>query len=129
LAPWWGAWQPAVLALTAFGVMVFLFGSWFALATFYAVPVWVLVFFANRDLKLRECWRLAGAALMPGALLMIVGIVLYDFGVVDLVGLGFIAAGHIVLGWIYLFIGPLFLPRAGATKREGKNPFVEPSAK
>lgn len=129
LAPWWGAWQPALLALAALGVMVFLFISWFALATFYAVPVWVLFFFANRDLKLRECWRLAGAALMPGALLMVVGIVLYDFGVVDLVGLGFIAAGHLMLGWIYLFICPLFLPRAGETKREGKNPFVEPRAK
>jgi hypothetical protein len=59
---------------------------------------------------------------------MAAGILCYDFGVVDLVGLGFILAGHFVLGWIYLFIGPLFLPRSVAAKATGKNPFTGPGA-
>jgi len=128
LAPWWGAWQPPLLGLAALGVVAGLMISWCVLATVYAFPVWLLVLFVNRDLKPRECWRLAGAALMPGGLLMAAGILCYDFGVVDLVGLGFILAGHFVLGWIYLFVGPLFLPRSVAAKANGKNPFTGPGA-
>jgi len=123
LTPWVGAWQPWLLALTALGIVVFLFVCWLTLATLYMFPAWLLMFYADRDLKSRECWRLAGAALMPGALMMAVGILLYDFAVVDLVGLGFIAAGHLVLGWIYLFISPLFLPRSAPVTEVAKNPF------
>jgi hypothetical protein len=126
LGPWWDAWQPPLLGLAAVGVVAGLMIAWFVLATVYTLPVWVLVLFANRDLKPVECWRLAGAALLPGALLMVLGILLYDFGVVDLVGLGFITTGHLVLGWIYLFISPLFLPRTMAAKATGKNPFLRP---
>ena len=124
LAPWWGAWQPPLLGLAALGVVAGLLLSWFVLATVYAFPVWMLGFYTNRDLKLRECWQLAGAALMPGALLMAAGILCYDFGVVDLVGLVFLLAGHFVLGWIYLFIGPLFLPRSSTAQANEKNPFT-----
>jgi hypothetical protein len=123
LSPWWGAWHPALLGLTALGVVLALMFTWFVLATLYAIPVWAWVLFANRDLKLRECWRFAGASLLPGGLLLAAGILCYDFGVVDLVGLAFLAAGQVVLGWIYLFIGPLFLPRSADLKAGGKNPF------
>jgi hypothetical protein len=124
LGPWWGAWQPVWLVLLALGVILWLLLMWTVLAAIYALPLWVLVFFVNRDLNLSACWRLAGAALMPGALLMAAGILMYDFGIVDLVGLGFIGAGHLVLGWIYLFVGPLFLPRTVLVKETGKNPFA-----
>ena len=129
LGPWWGAWQPPLLGLTALGVVAGLMVTWYVLAVVYALPVWVLVFFANRDLKLVACWRLAGAALLPGALLMAAGVLCYDFGVVDLVGLAFITAGHFVLGWIYLFIGPLFLPRIASAANPGANPFAPPKPK
>ena len=124
LAPWWGAWRPPLFALTAFGVVAGLMIAWFVLAAFYAFPVWVLAFFANRDLNPWECWRLAGAALLPGGLLMAAGILGYDFGMVDLVGLGFIFGGHVVVVWIYLLISPLFLPRSVAAQADGKNPFA-----
>jgi len=123
LAPWWGAWQPPLLGLAALGVVAGLMITWCVLATFYAFPAWVLIFFADRDLKPMECWRLAGATLMPGGLLLAAGIMGYDFGVLDLVGLGFILAGHFVLGWIYLFISPLFLPRSAPVTEVAKNPF------
>lgn len=129
LWPWWGAWQPPLLGLVVLGTIAWLMVTWFVLALIYAVPVWLLVFYCNRDLRFAECWRLAGAALMPGALLMTVGILLYDFGVIDLVGLGFVTAGHLVLGWIYIFICPLFLPRVAEAPKTGKNPFVTEKAK
>jgi hypothetical protein len=124
LEPWFGAWQPALLALTALGVVVLLMASWLVLATLYAVPVWVAGFFANRDLSLGASWRLAGAALLPGALLMAGAILLYDFGVLDLVRMAVVTLAHLVLGWVYLGVSLLFLPRPEVISAEQKNPFV-----
>jgi hypothetical protein len=126
LVPWWGAWRPQLLVLAGIGTVGALMAIWFLLAVIYAPGVWLLTFYLNRDLRLVECWRLAGAALMPGAGLMAAGLLLYGFGVLDLVGLGFVTAGHLLLGWVYLFLSPLFLSPsvpAGAARR---NPFVRP---
>lgn len=124
LIPWWGAWKPALLTICGVAVGGGLLLLWYALATIYTVPVWLFVLYANRELRLAECFRLAGAALMPGALLMAAGILLYDFGVVDLVGLSFVTGGHVLLGWIYLFVSPLFLPKNPASSTGRKNPFA-----
>lgn len=124
LEPWFGAWQPALLALAALGVVIYLMVSWFVLATLYAVPVWLAGMFANRDLTLAASWRLAGAALMPGALLMVAAILLYDFGVLDLVQMTVVMVAHVVLGWIYLGVSLLFLPRPEEVAAQGKNPFA-----
>lgn len=126
LLPWWGAWQPQILALAAVGTVGGLMAIWFVLAVLYAPVVWLLAFFINRDLRPVQCWRLAGAALLPGAGLMAAAVLCYGFGIVDLIGLGFLAAGHLVLGWIYLCIGPLFLPRLAQAKATNKNPFAPP---
>lgn len=127
LQPKWGAWQPALLAIAVGGVLACLMLCWFVVATVYAVPAWLIGFFANRDLTLREGWKLAGAALMPGALMMAGAILLYDLGVLDLVPLAFAAGAHLVLGWIYVGVSALFLPRHPATVTPGKNPFPPPT--
>jgi len=95
---------------------------WVVLATAYFPPVWVAVFFANRDLNLCGCWKLSAAALLPGALLMIAGIWLYNFGLLRLVSLTFIIAGHFVLGWIYIAAALIFLPPVSRSTPKG-NPF------
>lgn len=123
LAPSWGAWEAEILFGTGAFVVVALFISWWLLSTLYFVPVWLLGFFANRDLNFRRSWKLSGAALMPGALLMAAGVLLYDFGAVDLVQLGFIFGAHLLLGWIYLFVSLLFVP-AIATGAPRGNPFT-----
>ena len=119
LEPWWGAWEPGILAgagaLTALGLML----AWAVLATIYCLPARVITFFGNRDLSWGQSWRLAGASLMPGALLLTFGIVCHGLDLADLIQLGGIACLHLVVGWIYLFVSPLFLPRnplAGAVK-------------
>ncbi len=99
--------------------------SWWLLATVYFLPVWLLGFFANRDLNFRQSWRLAGAALMPGALLMAAAVFLYGIGFLNLVSFGFIFGAHFVIGWIYLFVSLLFVPRAPTTTNQG-NPFRQP---
>jgi hypothetical protein len=122
LEPLWGAWRAEILFIAAVATVILLIASWWLLATIYFLPVWMLGFFANRDLNFRASWTLSGAALLPGALLMAAGILLYDFGAVDLVQFGFIFGAHFVLGWIYLFVSLLFVP--GISAAPPKNPFV-----
>lgn len=122
LEPLWGAWAAEILFLTFIAVTLTLLVNWWLLATVYFLPARLVAFFANRDLNLRACWKLSGAALLPGALLMTAGIVAYGAGLLDLVSLGFIFAMHFVLGWIYLFVSQLFLPRITEGSQKG-NPF------
>jgi hypothetical protein len=122
LEPLWGAWAAEILFIAAAVTMIGLLLSWWILSTIYFLPVWILGFFTNRDLNFRASWKLSGTALMPGALLMSAGIFLYGFGLLDLVQLGFIFSAHFVLGWIYLFVSLLFLPRISEAKPKA-NPF------
>lgn len=122
LKPLWGAWSPEILVLAALAVFFGLLLAWALLAAVYFLPVWLVCFFTGRDLNFRASWRLAGAALMPGALVMALAVLLYDFGLFDLVQLSFAFGMHFILGWIYLFVSPLFLKR---TLPAGKaNPFA-----
>jgi hypothetical protein len=123
LEPLWGAWRAEILFVAAVAAAIGLILSWWLLATIYLLPVWALGLFVNRDLNFRRSWKLCGAALMPGALLMAAGILLYDFGAVDLVQFGFIFGAHFILGWIYLFVSLLFVPGIPAALSRG-NPFV-----
>jgi hypothetical protein len=93
------------------------------LATIYCGPVWLLGFFANRDLTLRGSWKLTGAALMPGAFLMMVAIFFYGIETLDLIHMGFALAAHVLLGWVYLGVSTFFVPRIGEAK-PGTNPFT-----
>jgi len=123
LGPWWGAWAPAILAIVEGAVVVGLMSSWACLATVYFIPAWLVGFFANRDLSLRGSWRLAGAALLPGALFMAAVIVLYGCGALDLVRLAVAAGVHWVIGWVYLFASLGCLPRHPAAEVKA-NPFA-----
>jgi hypothetical protein len=127
LEPLWGAWTVEILFVAAVASVVGLLLSWWILATLYFLPVWTLGFFTNRDLNFRASWKFSGAALMPGALLMAAGILLYDFGFLNLVSFGFTFATHFALGWIYLFLSLLFLPPI-PKKTQKQNPFKQAKA-
>jgi hypothetical protein len=124
LEPWWGAWEPALAAGAAAATVLGLFAAWMALATLYCLPVRLITFFANRDLNWRQSWRLAAAVLLPGALFFTAAIVCYSFHWIDLVRLGGAAALHLVVGWIYLFVCPWFLPRLPEAAKTSRNPFA-----
>jgi hypothetical protein len=129
--PWWGAWRPASLAVSGGATAVALMAIWGILGLFYSAPAWLLAFFANRQGKWVGQWRLAQAALLPGALVLSLGIVLYGLGALDLLRL-FVAAGaHMLIGWVYVVAAIFRLP---IQKGEGafgakENPFatVSPS--
>jgi hypothetical protein len=110
LEPWWGAWAPPLLGAAFLSVIAALMSTWFVLAILYAVPLWLSAFFADRELRIGGAWCLAGAALMPGALLMIVGILAYGLGLIDVVQLVGLGIGHVVLGWVYCVMSVLRTP-------------------
>lgn len=128
LLPWWGAWQPWLLAFAAGGTIVFLMVLWATVATLYTVPVWLVAFYANRDLSLDACWKVSGAALMPGALVVAGAILLYELAVLDLIHMMFVLGAHFVLGWVYLIASPCSLPPESVAAARGKNPFTPPPA-
>jgi hypothetical protein len=120
--PAWGAWSPDFLGLAAVGTFFGLLLIWWLLTTLYFLPVWLVGFFTDRDLPLRAAWKMTGATLMPGALLMTLGLWLYGLAMFDLVQLAFAFTLHFVIGWIYLFVSPMFLNRV--TAKETANPFA-----
>jgi len=123
LAPWWGAWAPPILAITAGSLLLGLMGGWLLLATIYSVPAWLMGLFANRDLSLSGSWRLCGAALMPGALLLPAALLFYGLGLLDLVRLMAAAGAHLLLGWVYVVAGSLALPLGRTIPATKHNPF------
>jgi hypothetical protein len=125
LKPWWGAWEPPILWMAFGGTIAWCLVSWWVLATIYFLPAWLGGFFGNRELKFFQSWRLAGAALMPGALVMIATIVAYGFGVLDLVQLAAGVVAHVLVGWVYVVWGVLATPKISASAAAvAKNPFA-----
>ncbi|MBI4327471.1 MAG: hypothetical protein HY674_19740 [Chloroflexi bacterium] len=132
LEPWWGAWEPAVLA----GAGVLAAGSlllgWSVLATVYLWLVLVVAWLADRQANRATAWKLGSAAQMPGAALMSGAILLYGLGQLPLVGLLVVGLLHIAVGWVYLLLSPLRLPRLSVSVSLSQNPFqatkAEPDA-
>ena len=128
LEPQWGAWRPDLLALAALAMACALVASWTLLATLYTLPVWALARVCRRDLGLAGAWRLAGAGLMPAALLMVAAIVAYGLGAMDVIGLGLAALVHFVVGWAFSAAAILALPRRVGPETGPGNPFARASA-
>lgn len=120
---WWGAWAPIILAIAGLLTGALLFLVWATLALVYAPVAWLVGFFANRDLDFRGSWRLAGAALMPGALVMTATIFCYGIGWWDVLLLGLGVAAHLVVVWVYVLWSPLRVPRLGSVPSPRQNPF------
>ena len=123
LEPWWGAWHPVLLAATGLAIVALLLGSWAVLALIYTFPAKFIAWFGDRQLSWVGAWRLGSAALLPGALLMGVAILLYDWQVVDLIGLAFFFVAHMLIGWVYLAGGAWACHRQYPNVLK-QNPFV-----
>ncbi len=87
----------------------------------------LVAWFADRELTLFGAWKLCGAALMPGTLLVALALRLYDWLTIDLMSLSFFYLGHLVMGLIYVLGSPLACPKLAApteNKPPPKNPFA-----
>jgi hypothetical protein len=122
----WGAWEPVLLGIAAAVTALGLLFAWWILATIYFLFVWTLAFFLDRQLTVGGSWRLCGAALLPGALLLTAGIVAYGAGALDLIRLVIIAILHVIVPWGLIFFATSALPPVTARP---VNPFGDTSAK
>lgn len=122
LEPLWGAWKPVVLVLAGLAVAVCLLPLWAMLAWVYAPAAKLIAWFCDRRLTWPGAWRLACAALLPGAILLALGLVLYGLQMADVFGLGYFGTVHFLVGWVYLLAAPVFAPRLSSTS-SSRNPF------
>jgi hypothetical protein len=129
LDPWWGAWRPFILVGIGGLSVLGLFFAWALLATIYALPVRLVAWIWRRPLAGAQAWRLAWAALMPGALGMTLALWMYGLQRLSLVGFLLAFGLHFVLAWIYLLFAPARLPRMAAPETVDHNPFAPPPAK
>ena len=113
LEPWWGAWHGMVFAAIGLAVFLALLVSWVLLGLVYSVPVRLLAFVVGKRITWGGSWRLAGAAMIPGSLLMSLGFWAYGLFLIDLVRFLLIFVLHIVVGWAYLIAAPLTLDPVG----------------
>lgn len=123
LEPWWGAWQPPLMWIVFGGVLIGLMVIWSVLASLYFVPVWIGSFLANRELSVWGSWKLSGAALMPGAVVMILSLIVYALGGLDLVQLIAVQLVHWIVGWVYC-VGGIFKRQRLETGGARQNPFT-----
>jgi hypothetical protein len=123
LEPWWSAWQPVLLIAAGALLVVFLLLAWAGLAAIYMAPVKFIAWFADRCLTWAGAWRLASAALLPGALVLLGAVILYGLSVIDLVGLSFFGAVHFIIGWVYFVGGSCKATRLFPAESK-RNPFT-----
>jgi hypothetical protein len=141
---WWEAWHPLVTSALVAVVFLGLFLIWGTLALVYTWPVRLIAFYADRKLSWFGSWRLASAALLPGAVFFLLALLAYSMQRLNLVQLLFATVLHVMIGWVYVLFSPFALPRqtggvnktASATNPFGnstttpaENPFAKPSGK
>ncbi len=114
------AWRFPFLLGSVFAVSMALLCGWICLATVYSPVLWFMARALGWHLGLGRAWRLAGASLLPGALLMTASTALYATRYLGLVGFLFAVPTHFVLGWIFCIGG---LPSAAARRSRQGNPF------
>jgi hypothetical protein len=123
VVPWWGAREGVMLSLLVLVGGVGLMASWWVMALLYCPVVKVVAFFANRKLGWRGSWKLGGAALLPGAGVVMLGLFCYGWLRMDLVHLALAYLLHIVTGWTYVAVSPFFLPKDSPAVLSAGNPF------
>lgn len=111
------AWTGPVLLWSGGAIFVGLFLSWAALATVYGTVLWALAGFLGRTPSYGVAWRLAGASLLPGAVLLAAAIGLYASRQLGFLGLLFAFPLHVAVGWVYCLGGLARLRKPAA------NPF------
>lgn len=121
--PWWGSRRPFLLL----GISVAI-GAGYCLLTLLLglMGVWpakTVAFFADREGGLGKLWRLSTAAWLPAGALLTMGCLCYALQFLPLMGLIILVPLHLMVGWVFLFFAPFFLP---TVIRTAENPFDSP---
>lgn len=127
LEPIWGAWRPHLLAAVGLGTACGCLVVWTLLSLVLAPLARAYCGLLDRQATLGLTQRLSLAALLPGAILMAVAILLYGFRQISLSDLLIANVLHLFVDTTYLLSAPLHLPALTETV-PANTPFCSPSA-
>jgi hypothetical protein len=118
---WWGAWGWVALLGICTSATLGLLLSWWFLATLYWPASGLFSSLFRKPSRPAQSWRLGAAALLLGAGIMSLNLVLYSSFITRAPGFiaGFVL--HVVTAWIAIPWGALHLP--SRPKSQSKNPF------
>ncbi|HMJ89609.1 MAG TPA: hypothetical protein VK530_07315 [Candidatus Acidoferrum sp.] len=122
LAPRWDAWREPVAILFSIALILQLLVNWWLLGTIVTPIVKLIAFLTDREVTWGGSWRVGNAALLPGAFIVVLGVVLYGLNAIDLFQFALFYALHLVCDIAFVCTSPFFLPKIGAADRL-KNPF------
>jgi hypothetical protein len=122
LEPAWGAWRGPALGIAALATVASLFVMWWGLAVIYTPLAKLIAFYCDRVVTWSGAWRLSGAALLPGGILVALALLLYGIGALDLFRFSLLYFLHVLCGLVFVVTSPLFLPKI-SQKSAGRNPF------
>jgi hypothetical protein len=111
LLPRWGAWKPMVLAVVGVATVLGLLITWWLLALLYTPLVRFISYYADRDVTVRAVIKMNMAALLPAAIFMSAGILLYSMMELSLPALLVIGGLHFLVQLFYLLCVPFALPK------------------
>lgn len=118
LEPLWGAWRPYLLTAAGAAAALGLVALWLLLGFVLALPTWAYVSFLGRVATFTACWRLATAALLPGAVPVAIALFVYGHQRLTVPELLLAAASYPVAALVYLMTVPRRLPASGRAKAQ-----------
>ena len=124
LEPWWGAREPFLVLGTGLAMGLLLLVLWWTLGLVYGLIAWILALLGNRSLGLLDAWKLAGAAQLPGALLLAASFLSYRFGWLSLLHLLLSTGLSFAVAWFYVIYTPFLLPPGEKARAAKANPFT-----
>lgn len=119
--PWWGSRRPFLTLGAGAGTgLAFVLGT--ALIGLMLVwPVRLLAYFTNGTGNLGPLWRLSTAALLPGGMMLAMGLLCYAMRLLPLMALLPLLAVATLISLVYLVLATLTLPHA---EKIAANPFA-----
>jgi hypothetical protein len=133
--PLWRTWRPYLgcgFALAGFSFAMLL---WAGLSSILAPLVRAYAVSLGRGVSLAAAYRVAWGALLPGALVLNLSVLLYTLKRFSLVEMLLAAGVHLVVDLLYLLLSPWRIPRqvvpsslpVGVGNKLGQNPFGDKS--
>jgi hypothetical protein len=116
LEPLWGAWQPYLLTALGVAAALGLVVLWLLLGLLLAPVTWGCARLLGRRGTFGGCWRLATAALLPGALVLAVALFVYGYQRLTMPELLLAAASYPVATVVYWLGALRRLPASGPAK-------------
>jgi hypothetical protein len=113
LEPLWSAWQPYLLTALGLAAALGLVMLWLLLGLLLALPTCAYVSLLGREATFTRCWRLATAALLPGALVLTVALFVYGHQRLTVPELVLAGVFYPVVTLVYWLGAPCRLPASG----------------